>query len=715
MTDTASLVIKVDSSSAAKATDNLKNLASQSAKTEKSTDGLTKALQVAKGVFTAYAVQTATRYFIQQADAFANMSAKLKLVTGSTQAATKAQKDLFDLSQRTSSDLESTTDLYVKLGQSSKELAGNHALLLGITEKVSKALVISGADAASSAAVIRQFSQAMASGALRGDEFISVMEGAPRLARAIADGLNVPIGALRKFAAEGKLTSDAVIGALEKQGAVIDREFGEMPLTVSRATQQVRNALLQLIGDTDKTAGASKDLANAIADMARVLESEETKRGFAAIVSGIASIIDAAGKAIPVLTDLFNAQQKAFGFKANSLGNGRRAPEARDQIQGLGAAYGSLAEGDIRGFSAGMVRSTQAAYGIGTLADFSGVTAEVGGRRQRNVRGGSNRTETGGAASAYSGGATADPKATAGIRDRAKATQELTAEEKAWAAWQDEMTDIQEVWNDGEREAIQLTQGKQDAIEENRKAIDGMIGDMEFELSLVGMTNKEREREIALRYAGADATEAQRQKIVGLTEATYEAREATGKQIELMDTVRDAGSDIFVDWVGGTKSFKDAALDAFESIRQKILQMIAENLMDQLFGKRGDPAGGSTGGFDWGGLIGSFFGGGGSGGTTGSVADLFDGQNLFSGGGYTGPGGKHQFAGAVHKGEVVFSQDDVSRAGGVGAVEAMRKGGGGSNVTNITVNVPRDYSFRTGDQVAQSVAAKQQSVMRRSS
>lgn len=715
MTDTAALIIKVDSSSAAKATVNLDKLDKAAGNTERAANKLGKAWGTAIGLISSAVVIGATKAFIQQADAFANMSAKLKLVTGSTQAATKAQKDLFDLSQRTSSDLESTTDLYVKLGQSSKELASNHTLLLGVTEKVSKALVISGADAASSAAVIRQFSQAMASGALRGDEFISVMEGAPRLARAIADGLNIPIGALRKFAAEGKLTSDAVIGALEKQGAVIDREFGEMPLTVSRATQQVRNALLQLIGDTDKTAGASKDLANAIADMARVLESEETKRGFAAIVSGIASIIDAAGKAIPVLTDLFNAQQKAFGFKANSLGNGRRAPEARDQIQGLGAAYGSLAEGDIRGFAAGMVRSTQAAYGIGTLADFSGVTVEAGGRRQRNVRGGSNRTETGGAASAYSGGATADPKATAGIRDRTKATQELTAEEKAWAAWQEEMNDIQEVWNDGERDALHLMQDKQDAIEESRKAVDGMIGDMEFELSLVGMTNKEREREIALRYAGADATEAQRQKIVGLTEATYEAREATGKQIELMDTVRDAGSDFFVDWVGGTKSFKDAALDAFESIRQKILQMIAENLMDQLFGKRGDPAGGSTGGFDWGGLIGSFLGGGGSGGTTGSVADLFDGQNLFSGGGYTGPGGKNQFAGAVHKGEVVFSQDDVSRAGGVGAVEAMRKGGGSGGVTNITVNVPRDYSFRTGDHVAKEIATRQQMVSRRNS
>ncbi|WPC72918.1 phage tail tape measure protein [Vibrio porteresiae] len=47
---------------------------------------------------------------------------------------------------------------------------------------------------------------------------------------------------------------------------------------------------------------------------------------------------------------------------------------------------------------------------------------------------------------------------------------------------------------------------------------------------------------------------------------------------------------------------------------------------------------------------------------------------MYSTGGYTGAGGKYEPAGIVHKGEVVWSQDDVNRAGGVGIVEAMRKG-----------------------------------------
>lgn len=46
----------------------------------------------------------------------------------------------------------------------------------------------------------------------------------------------------------------------------------------------------------------------------------------------------------------------------------------------------------------------------------------------------------------------------------------------------------------------------------------------------------------------------------------------------------------------------------------------------------------------------------------------------FSSGGYTGSGGVNEAAGTVHKGEVVWSQKDIQRYGGVAAVEALRKG-----------------------------------------
>jgi lambda family phage tail tape measure protein len=94
---------------------------------------------------------------------------------------------------------------------------------------------------------------------------------------------------------------------------------------------------------------------------------------------------------------------------------------------------------------------------------------------------------------------------------------------------------------------------------------------------------------------------------------------------------------------------------------------------------------------------------GGSGGIFSSVGSFLG----FADGGYTGHGGRMEPAGIVHRGEVVWSQQDVARAGGVGVVESMRRGlngyasGGAVGLPNVvtsgamastsvgvTVNVP---------------------------
>jgi len=80
-------------------------------------------------------------------------------------------------------------------------------------------------------------------------------------------------------------------------------------------------------------------------------------------------------------------------------------------------------------------------------------------------------------------------------------------------------------------------------------------------------------------------------------------------------------------------------------------------------------------------VFGSLFGLGGLGGLFGpslsplaSLSVLLGHGGLYDSGGYTGPGGVKQPAGIVHKGEVVWSQADVARVGGVGMAESLRRG-----------------------------------------
>src|SRR5690606_25544623 len=116
-----------------------------------------------------------------------------------------------------------------------RDLGIANAELIDLTRTVNQAIQISGATAAESSAGIVQFAQALASNRLGGDELRSVLEQMPRLARALADGLGVTIGELRALAKEGKLTTDAIVGALQSQAPKIAEEFAKVKPTVASA------------------------------------------------------------------------------------------------------------------------------------------------------------------------------------------------------------------------------------------------------------------------------------------------------------------------------------------------------------------------------------------------------------------------------------------------------------------------------------------------
>ena len=667
MTDTASLVIKVDSSGAAKASANLDKLDRAAGNSERAANKFGKAWGVAIGLISSAVVIGATRAFIKQADAMANMNAKLKLVTGSTIAATAAQKDLFDLSQKTSSDLEATTNLYVKLGQSSKELAGNHALLLGITEKVSKALVISGADAASSTAVIRQFSQAMAAGALRGDEFISVMEGAPRLAQAIAAGMDVSVGSLRKLAAEGKLTSAAIIKALEDQGDVLDQEFGAMPLTVSRATQQVRNALTLMIGDTSEATGASKKLAESIANLARLLESEDTKRAFASVVGGIVSVSSALITATNKTLEAISALREYLGLadKQSSVMLGNRRNDLEGELfaaqRNAGGGNGMLGAtmlpgvGPLVGMAGGLVNASEQARIRNLKNEIAEIDAILESREKKaaddfaKYRGldpnnGLNVNPNGSPASG--GDSPTDGEAAAkrlkAAYDSLNASQRerialfgdesevakvtyainegglkgLSEAKKAGllqdAKWIDSLEDsaaLERVWADSKEEATKIfldsENAKNEAIVRGRAATDDLIADMESELRITQAQGDEKERLIALRYADAHATDAQ---VAAVSKLAVELKRAHEREQDIED-VKGAFKGLFVDLSDSSESASKDLDRFFDRLKQKAMEVMADKAINALFGMFSQKDGATSGG-GWMAAIMSAFGGG---------------------------------------------------------------------------------------------------------
>lgn len=204
------------------------------------------------------------RELTQMADTYTLITNRLRLVTSGTQNLADINERLFQSAQRTRTSYEATVDLYARVARNAGQLGLSQERLLGITETVNQAIRVSGGTAQEAAAGVRQFGQAIGSGALRGDELISVLENMPRLAQAIADGMGVTIGQLRELGAEGALTSDKIIAALEQTAPDIAREFAQLTPTIGEAFTVLNNSALRFVGELDQALGISRAFAQAI-------------------------------------------------------------------------------------------------------------------------------------------------------------------------------------------------------------------------------------------------------------------------------------------------------------------------------------------------------------------------------------------------------------------------------------------------------------------
>ena len=195
------------------------------------------------------------------ADAYKNVEAKVKLVAGVNADLAGEMARIKQVAIETYSSLDATAELYTRIMRAGN-MTGQQAL--DITRTINQAIQLSGASAQASEAAITQLVQGLQAGVLRGDEFNSVMEQSPRLAQALADGLGVPIGALRKLAEEGKLTSEAVINALKGQSQQIQGEFAQLPVTIGRSLENLRTRWMEVVGSLDSSLGVSSKLAEGI-------------------------------------------------------------------------------------------------------------------------------------------------------------------------------------------------------------------------------------------------------------------------------------------------------------------------------------------------------------------------------------------------------------------------------------------------------------------
>lgn len=256
-----------------------------------SADRASSAFGSLQGVVAALGGVLAVGQITRYSDAWNNAANQIRQVTDSASELASMQERLLGVANETRSAYGSTANLYSRLARSTTEMALSSEDLLGITRTINQSFAVSGATADEAGAAITQLSQGLAAGALRGEEFNSVSEQAPAIMRSIAASLNMGIGELRDFAAEGGITSEIVVKALEEASDSIANKFGKSVATFGQQTAVANNNLAAFAGESSVLQDSVSTLGSAMVGLTEILRESGN------LVNGLVGSIGAATSA----------------------------------------------------------------------------------------------------------------------------------------------------------------------------------------------------------------------------------------------------------------------------------------------------------------------------------------------------------------------------------------------------------------------------------
>jgi len=264
--------------------------AAASRETQRALADLTGQLNSAKasavGLAGAFAGAYATGHLISLADEWSSVNARLKQASQSTDDFNESQRALMEISQRTGTAFSDNASLFARSAASMREYGYSSEEVLKVTEAISTGLKLSGASSSEASSVITQFSQALAQGVLRGEEFNSVNENGDRVIRALASGMGVARKDLKAMADQGQLTADKVVPALISQLGALQDEYSAMPQTVASATTKIENAFLAWVGGANEATGATSALTGALNAISDNINTVASAAGVLAAIGG---------------------------------------------------------------------------------------------------------------------------------------------------------------------------------------------------------------------------------------------------------------------------------------------------------------------------------------------------------------------------------------------------------------------------------------------
>ncbi|MFC5584433.1 tape measure protein [Nitratireductor kimnyeongensis] len=569
---------------------------------------------VIAGAFAGGAAVRGARELIDTATRIENA---LKVAGLSGEELTTVYDKLYESAQRNAVPLESMAILYGRIAQAQDSLNVSQQEMTNFTDKIGVALRVAGTSAQEASGALLQLSQALGSGIVRAEEYNSINEGARPILQAVAAGLKEAGGSvatLRQLVVDGKVSSEAFFRAFEAGSSILTEKVARAELTVSQGFVRLQNVLVKTAGELNKATGASDKTGKALERLAIAVEAIgeymlRVANGPIGTFIGKIGELDAAAKRLIETLSYFTLNDEILGA-----------------VSDIVAPRQELSEQAIKDYAA------------------------------RNGIGSRSRTTE----------KTSKPSAP---------INEISLEDYKVKDKDSSKGKAKQRADDYERLAKRIADAAAATVVETeaQRQLNPLIDDYGY---AVERARIQQDLLNAAKEQGKEITPALRDEINQLAHQYATATVEAAKLAEEQDKIREKAEelaefnkDLARGIIDGFIEGKDAA-DIFADALKKVGDRLINDVLDGLFQIQ-NMQGGLGGIFQ---MLGGLFGFSGGGFVSGTAmrAVMGGAGGLYDKGGYTGPGGKYQPAGVVHKGEYVFSKRAVDRIG-VGNLEAMHR------------------------------------------
>lgn len=209
-------------------------------------DALDDVVGKAKNLAATIGASVGLKKLIELSDQMTSTTARLNFIVDDGGSVEALEAKIMASAQRSRAAYLDTASAIASMGANAGAAFSSNDELIAFMEQVNKQFVIGGASAQGQAAAMLQLTQAMAAGALRGEELNSILENAPGIARAIEQYMGIAEGSIKSYAEKGAVSATVVKNALLSIADETDAKFNGMAMTWGQVWTQMGNIALKV-------------------------------------------------------------------------------------------------------------------------------------------------------------------------------------------------------------------------------------------------------------------------------------------------------------------------------------------------------------------------------------------------------------------------------------------------------------------------------------